>query len=38
MLILGPGSVGETTGDWGVTSGYGSAPVLKTRDILTGCP
>jgi heparanase len=34
MLILGPGSVGETTGDWGVTSGYGSAPVLKTRDML----
>ena len=32
MLILGPGSVGETTGDWGVA--YGSAPVLKTRDLL----
>jgi hypothetical protein len=34
MLILGPGSVGETTGDWGVISGYGSAAVLKTRDLL----
>jgi heparanase 1 len=34
MLILGPGSVGETTGDWGVTSGYGNAPVLNTSDIL----
>jgi len=32
MLVLGPGSVGETTGDWGVA--YGSAPVLKTRDLL----
>lgn len=32
MLILGPGSVGETTGDWGVA--YGGAPVLKTRDLL----
>jgi len=32
MLILGPGSVGETTGSWGVA--YGSAPVLKTRDLL----
>ena len=34
MLILGPGSVGETTDDRGVTSGYGSAGVLKTRDML----
>lgn len=34
MLILGPGSVGETTEDRGVTSGYGSAGVLKTRDML----
>src|SRR6185503_14498408 len=33
MLILGPGSVGETTGDWGVA--YGIASVLKTRDLLT---
>ncbi len=32
MLILGPGSVGETTGDWGVT--YGIASILKTRDLL----
>jgi hypothetical protein len=32
MLILGPGSVGETTGDWGVT--YGVAGILKTRDML----
>ena len=32
MLILGPGSVGETTGDWGVS--YGIAGVMKTRDLL----
>ena len=32
MLILGPGSVGETTGQWGVA--YGTAPVLNTRDLL----
>jgi heparanase len=32
MLILGPGSVGETTGNWGVT--YGIASTLKTRDLL----
>jgi heparanase len=32
MLILGPGSVGETAGEWGVA--YGSAPMLKTRDLL----
>jgi hypothetical protein len=32
MLILGPGSVGETTGNWGVT--YGVAGVLSTRDLL----
>jgi heparanase 1 len=32
MLILGPGSVGESTGEWGVA--YGDAPVLKTRDLL----
>ena len=32
MLILGPGSVGETVGDWGVT--YGIAGMLKTRDLL----
>jgi heparanase len=32
MLVLGPGSVGETTDDWGVA--YGRAPVLKTRDLL----
>lgn len=34
MQIIGPGSVGETTGDWGVASGYGSAGLLKTRDML----
>jgi heparanase len=32
ILVLGPGSVGETTGEWGVA--YGSAPVLNTRDLL----
>ena len=32
MLILGPGSVGETTGDWGVA--YGMNSMLKTRDLL----
>jgi heparanase 1 len=32
MLILGPGSVGETTGSWGLA--YGGAPVLNTRDLL----
>jgi len=32
MLILGPGSVGETTGSWGVA--YGDVPMLKTRDLL----
>ena len=32
MVILGPGSVGETTGSWGVA--YGGAPVLKIRDLL----
>ena len=32
MLLLGPGSVGETTGDWGLA--YGTAEVLKTRDLL----
>jgi hypothetical protein len=34
MQILGPGSVGETTASWGVVSGYGSAQVLKTHDLL----
>ena len=34
MVILGPGAVGETAGDWGVIAGYGSAAVLKTRDVL----
>src|SRR4051812_12390477 len=33
MVILGPGSVGETVGDWGVA--YGVAQVLKTRDLLS---
>jgi hypothetical protein len=32
MLILGPGSVGESTGDWALS--YGGAPVLRTRDLL----
>ena len=32
MLILGPGSVGETTGTWGVA--YGDTPIIKTRDLL----
>lgn len=31
MLVLGPGSVGETAGSWGVVSGYGSASLLRTR-------
>jgi len=33
MLILGPDSVGETTGEWGAA--YGNTPKLKTRDLLT---
>ncbi len=33
MLILGPGSVGETTGEHGVA--YGSIGMLPTRDLLT---
>ena len=32
MLILGPGSVGETTGDWGLA--YGNTAMLNTRDLL----
>jgi len=32
MLILGPGSVGETTGDW--TLSYGSMPIISSRDML----
>ncbi len=32
MLILGPGSVGETTGSWGIA--YGDLPILKSRDLL----
>lgn len=32
MLILGPGSVGETAGDGGLS--YGIAGVLKTADLL----
>ena len=35
MLILGPGSVGETDGDWGVT--YGMAGMIKTSDMLAAC-
>jgi hypothetical protein len=32
LLLLAPGSVGETTGNWGVA--YGTADMLKTRDLL----
>jgi hypothetical protein len=32
MLILGPGSVGETEGKWGVA--YGGMAMLKTKDLL----
>ena len=32
MLVLGPGSVGETTGAWGIS--YGALPMLATRDML----
>jgi len=32
MLILGPGSVAETTGDWGIS--YGTMSIIKTRDLL----
>jgi hypothetical protein len=32
LLILGPGSVGETNGKWGVA--YGNMPMLKTVDLL----
>jgi hypothetical protein len=32
MLVLGPGSVGETTGDWSLL--YGLGAVLPTRDLL----
>ncbi|KUI22159.1 hypothetical protein AU193_17980 [Mycobacterium sp. GA-1285] len=32
MVVIGPGSVGETTGDWGVT--YGAQGLLETRDLL----
>jgi hypothetical protein len=32
MLVLGPGSVGETTGDWGLL--YGLGAVLATRELL----
>jgi hypothetical protein len=32
MLVLGPGSVGETTGDWALA--YGNQQVLNTRDML----
>jgi heparanase 1 len=32
MLIIGPGSVGETTGDWSLM--YGVSGTLKTRDML----
>ncbi|WP_414476065.1 hypothetical protein [Microvirga sp. M2] len=34
MLILGPGSVGESTGDWAVAAGYGSDVLLKARDLM----
>jgi hypothetical protein len=32
MLILGPGSVGESTGAWGLA--YGNHQVLNTRELL----
>jgi hypothetical protein len=32
MLILGPGSVGETSDSWAIE--YGLIPMLKTRDLL----
>jgi hypothetical protein len=32
MVILGPGSVGETDGKWGVA--YGNVAMLKTADLL----
>jgi heparanase len=32
MLVLAPGSVGETTGSWGIS--YGNARTLATRDML----
>jgi hypothetical protein len=32
MLILGPGSVGETDGDWSLT--YAGTPIIATRDLL----
>jgi heparanase 1 len=32
MILLGPGSVGETTGDWALA--YGNPSVLNTRDLL----
>ena len=32
MVVLGPGSVGETTGTWGIS--YGALPLLATRDML----
>jgi hypothetical protein len=32
MLILGPGSVGETIGDWGMATK--TMPLLNTRDLL----
>jgi hypothetical protein len=35
LLILGPGSVGETDGDWSVT--YGIAGMIKTNDMLSAC-
>src|SRR6185312_10308338 len=35
MKILGPGSVGETTADWGVA--YGVNAMLKTPDLLAAC-
>jgi hypothetical protein len=34
MLIIGPGSVGESTGDWAVAAGYGSDVLLKARDLM----
>ena len=33
MLVLGPGSVGEPTGNWSLL--YGLGAVLPTRDLLS---
>jgi heparanase 1 len=35
MQILGPGSVGESTGEWAMAAGYGGDVLLKARDLMT---